>query len=62
MIRFDVYNVRVLIFVKKKFFIKYKYIIIIVGIYYVDYIFGIECELNLIKILKKRKNLKKYSC
>lgn len=47
---------------KKNFFIKYKYIIIIVGIYYVDYIFGIECELNLIKILKKRKNLKKYSC
>lgn len=55
MIRFDVYNVRVLIFVKKKFFIKYKYIIMIVGIYYVDFIFGIECELNLIKIFKKKK-------
>lgn len=27
----------------------------IVGIYYVDYIFGIECELNLIKIFKKKK-------
>lgn len=33
----------------------------IVGIYYVDYIFGIECELNLIKILKKERIKKKYS-
>lgn len=62
MTRFDAYNVRVLILAKKKSFIKYKYTIIFAGTYYVDHIPGTECELNLIKIPKKRKNLKKYSC
>lgn len=61
MTRFDAYNVRVLILAKKKSFIKYKYTIIIAGTYYVDHIPCTECELNLIKIPKKRKNLKKYS-
>lgn len=61
MTRFDAYNVRVLILAKKNSFIKYKYTIIVAGTYYVDHIPGTECELNLIKIPKKRKNSKKYS-
>lgn len=55
MTRFDAYNVRVLILAKKKSFIKYKYTIIIAGTYYVDHIPGTECELNLIKMPKKKK-------